>query len=47
MAGTRRFTLGAITRDDIFSANRETEKETKVSFITDAADDKAKKILRG
>jgi len=47
MAGTRRFTLKAITRDDIFSANRETEKETGVPFITDAADDKAKKILKG
>jgi glutamate synthase domain-containing protein 2 len=47
MAGARRFTLKAITRNDIFSANRETEKETQVPFITDAADDKAKKIMRG
>ena len=47
MAGARRFTLKAITRADIFSANRETEKETGVAFITDAADDKAKKILAG
>jgi Conserved region in glutamate synthase len=47
MAGARRFTLKAITRDDIFSANRETEKETGVPFITDVADDKAKKILKG
>jgi len=47
MAGARRFTLKAITRGDIFSANRETEKETGVPFITDVADDKAKKILKG
>ncbi len=47
MAGARRFTLKAISREDIFSANRETEKETGVPFITDAADGKAKKILKG
>ncbi|PIQ88085.1 MAG: FMN-binding glutamate synthase family protein, partial [Candidatus Omnitrophica bacterium CG11_big_fil_rev_8_21_14_0_20_43_6] len=46
MAGARRFTLKAITRNDIFSANRETEKETGVTFITDAADDRAKKIMK-
>jgi len=46
MAGARRFTLKAITRGDIFSANRETEKETGVPFITDVADDKAKKIMK-
>ncbi len=46
MAGARRFTLKAITREDIFSANRETEAETGVRFITDAADDKARKILK-
>jgi glutamate synthase domain-containing protein 2 len=46
MAGARRFTLKAITRNDIFSANRETEDETGIPFITDAADDKAKKIMR-
>ncbi|MDD3274198.1 MAG: glutamate synthase-related protein [Candidatus Omnitrophica bacterium] len=46
MAGARRFTLKAISREDIFSANRETEKETGVPFITDFADDKARKILK-
>lgn len=46
MAGARKFSLSAITRDDIFSANRETEKETGVPFITDSADAKAKKILK-
>jgi glutamate synthase domain-containing protein 2 len=46
MAGARRFSLKAISRKDIFSANRETEKETGIAFITDADDDKAKKILK-
>jgi glutamate synthase domain-containing protein 2 len=46
MAGARRFTLKAISRDDIFSANRETEKETGIRFITDADDEKAKKIMK-
>jgi glutamate synthase domain-containing protein 2 len=46
MAGARRFSLKAITRDDIVSANRETENETGVPFITDAADDKARKIMK-
>ncbi|MDD3345447.1 MAG: glutamate synthase-related protein [Candidatus Omnitrophica bacterium] len=46
MAGARRFTLKAVRREDIFSANRETEKETGVRFITDADDDKARRIMR-
>ncbi|TBR17119.1 FMN-binding glutamate synthase family protein [bacterium] len=46
MAGARKFTLKAIARDDIFSGNRETEKETGIPFIADVADDKAKKILK-
>ncbi|MCX5710403.1 MAG: glutamate synthase-related protein [Candidatus Omnitrophica bacterium] len=46
MAGARRFSLKAITRSDIFSANRETEKETGITYITEWADDKAKKILK-
>ena len=46
MAGCRRFSLKAITREDIFSANRETEKETGITYITEWADDKAKKILK-
>jgi glutamate synthase domain-containing protein 2 len=47
MAGARKFSLPAITRDDVFSANRETEQETGIPFITDVADAKAKKILKG
>jgi glutamate synthase domain-containing protein 2 len=46
MAGARRFSLKAISREDIFSANRETEKETGVPYITDVDDDRAKKILK-
>ena len=46
MAGARRFSVKAISREDIFSANRETEKETGIPFITDTDDDKAKKILK-
>jgi hypothetical protein len=45
MAGARRFNLSEISRDDIFSGNRETEAETKISFITDVLDESAKEIL--
>ncbi|MEJ5284579.1 MAG: glutamate synthase-related protein [Brevinematia bacterium] len=45
MAGARKFNLKEISRDDIVSANRETEKETKIPFITDVLDESAKKIL--
>ena len=46
MAGARKFQLNAITRDDIFSGNRETERETGIKFMTDVADESAKTILR-
>jgi len=45
MAGARKFDMDGISRNDIFSANRETEKETAVSFITAILDESAKKIL--
>jgi hypothetical protein len=45
MAGARKFNLSQITRDDLFAANRETERETGIPFITDVNDDVAKKIL--
>jgi glutamate synthase domain-containing protein 2 len=45
MAGARKFSIDAISRDDIYSGNRETEAETGISFITDVGDKKAKKIL--
>lgn len=41
MAGARKFAVDAISRDDIASANRETERETGVPFITDAQDEAA------
>lgn len=45
MAGARKFDVSSITRNEIFSANRETEEETGIPFITDVDDDIAKKIL--
>ncbi|WP_043806943.1 hypothetical protein [Desulfatibacillum aliphaticivorans] len=45
MAGARKFSLKAISRDDIFAANRETARETGIAFITEANDERAKKIL--
>ncbi|MCE5284432.1 MAG: hypothetical protein LLG02_01090 [Pelosinus sp.] len=47
MAGARKFSVSAISRDDIFAANRETAAETGISFITDVQDESAKKILKG
>lgn len=46
LAGARKFTLKEISRDDLFAANRETAAETGITFITDALDESAKKILR-
>ncbi|MFA5878994.1 MAG: glutamate synthase-related protein, partial [Candidatus Margulisiibacteriota bacterium] len=46
MAGARKFSLNTVTREDIYSANRETERETGISFITEIADLKAKNILQ-
>jgi glutamate synthase domain-containing protein 2 len=45
MAGARKFSLKDIAREDLFSANRETERETKIPFVTDVLDERAKKIL--
>lgn len=45
MAGARKFSLNEITRNEIFSANRETEAETGIAYITDAGDAAAKRIL--
>ncbi len=46
MAGARKFSLDTISRNDIYSANRETERETGVPFMTDIADKKAMSILK-
>jgi hypothetical protein len=45
MAGAHKFSLNQIARTDISSANRETEIETGVPFITNFQDEFAKKIL--
>jgi len=45
MAGARKFSLPQISRNDIVSGNRETEKETNIPFITDVLDESAKNIL--
>ena len=45
MAGARKFQLSKITRDDLFAGNRETASETGITYITDAKDESAKKIL--
>jgi glutamate synthase domain-containing protein 2 len=46
LAGARKFSVKEISRSDICSCNRETERETGIPFITDWQDDKAKKILK-
>ncbi len=46
LAGARKFSLKAISRSDISSANRETERETGIPFITELEDARAKKILK-
>ena len=45
MAGARKFQLAKITRNDLFAGNRETERETGITYITDAKDESARKIL--
>ena len=45
MAGARKFQLSSISRDDLMSANRETEELTGIAFMTEALDKQAKAIL--
>jgi len=45
MAGARRFSLNKITRQEIFSGNRETAKETGIPHVADINDESARKIL--
>ena len=45
MAGSRKFRLSEITRNELYAANRETEKETGIPYMTSVNDEKAKKIL--
>jgi glutamate synthase domain-containing protein 2 len=45
MAGARKFALDKISRNDLFAGNRETAKETGITYITDARDESARRIL--
>jgi len=45
MAGARKFCLSEINRDDLMSANKETEFVTNIPFMLDALDEQAKAIL--
>ena len=45
MAGARKFQLNKISRNDIFAGNRETARETGITYMTDSRDESAKKIL--
>lgn len=47
MAGARKFSLDQITRNEIFSGNRETEAVTGIPFMTDINNDLAIRILKG
>ncbi|EFL52383.1 ferredoxin-dependent glutamate synthase [Solidesulfovibrio fructosivorans JJ]] len=45
LAGARKFSVQAISREDIVAANRETERETGIAYVTEAEDDVARRIL--
>jgi glutamate synthase domain-containing protein 2 len=45
MAGARRFSVSEISREDVFSGNRETEAETGIPFLTEHGLDRATEIL--
>ncbi len=45
LAGARKFNVENISRDDLFSLNRETEAVTGIPFVTDVQDESAKKII--
>ena len=45
MAGARKFSIDSISRNDLFSGNRETERETGIPHVSDVNDETAKKIL--
>jgi len=46
MAGARKFSLESISRDDLVSANRETEAETGIPYMADALNESALNILK-
>ncbi len=45
MAGARKFKMQNISRNDIFSANRETAQETGIRHVSDCNNETARKIL--
>lgn len=45
LAGARKFSLNQLSRNDIFSGNRETAKETGIPHVSDVNDESARKIL--
>ncbi|MFH1153617.1 MAG: glutamate synthase-related protein [Pseudomonadota bacterium] len=45
MAGARKFSLNQMSRNDIFSGNRETARETGIPHVSDVNDESARKIL--
>ncbi|MGM0453657.1 MAG: glutamate synthase-related protein [Thermodesulfobacteriota bacterium] len=45
MAGARKFSLDQVTRDELFSGNRETAQETGIPHVSDSNDESARKIL--
>ncbi|MFZ5563758.1 MAG: glutamate synthase-related protein [Thermodesulfobacteriota bacterium] len=45
MAGARKFSLPQIARDDLFSGNRETARETGIPHVSDYNDEFARKII--
>jgi glutamate synthase domain-containing protein 2 len=46
LAGARKFSLDQVSRDDIVSANRQTERETNIPYMTDVNDELAKRIIK-
>ena len=45
MAGARKFDVSQLSRNDLITANRETEAVTGIPFMTDALDKEAKAVL--
>lgn len=45
MAGARKFSLGAISRSDLYAMNRETAEVTGITYVMEAEDELAKRIL--
>lgn len=45
MSGARKFSLDAISRDDLYAMNRETAEVTGIPYVMEAEDELAKRIL--